>query len=199
MTKEELEMRTLVRESDVIDRTDGSELAKAFNHLWDKYVEQEPCEMTAEEYRQRMIQAFHNADTDELIAVCVLPTENEFEHLEWLLKNHYKKEPYEDAISRQAVLDAMYKLCDTGETLKENPWRDNLHIDVITDAINDLPSVTPQPKTGHWIEVETNMYTCSNCGHCFSIVPKDNSIKQYKYCPNCKYSMVAPQGSEENE
>lgn len=42
MTREELEMRTLVRESDVIDRTDGSELAKAFNHLWEKYIEQEP-------------------------------------------------------------------------------------------------------------------------------------------------------------
>ena len=42
MTREELEMRTLVRESDVIDRTDGSELAKAFNYLWEKYVEQEP-------------------------------------------------------------------------------------------------------------------------------------------------------------
>ena len=42
MTREELEMRTLVRESDVIDRTDGSELAKAFNHLWEKYVEQQP-------------------------------------------------------------------------------------------------------------------------------------------------------------
>ena len=52
---------------------------------------QEPCEMTAEEYRQRMIQAFHNANTDELIALCVLPTEKEFEHLEWLLKNQYKQ------------------------------------------------------------------------------------------------------------
>lgn len=50
-----------------------------------------------------------------------------------------------DAISRQAVLDAMYELCSTGETLKENPWRDNPHIDAITDAIDDLPSVTPQP------------------------------------------------------
>ena len=57
---------------------------------------QETCEMTAEEYRQRMIQAFHNADCDKLISVCVLPTEKEFEHLEWLLKNHYKKEPCED-------------------------------------------------------------------------------------------------------
>ena len=44
MTIEEFEMRTLVRESDVIDRTDGSELAKAFNYLWEKYVEQQPCE-----------------------------------------------------------------------------------------------------------------------------------------------------------
>jgi hypothetical protein len=62
-----------------------------------KALEQQPCGMTAEEYRQRMIQAFHNADTDELIAVCVLPTEKEFEHLEWLLKNHYKKEPCEES------------------------------------------------------------------------------------------------------
>ena len=53
-----------------------------------------------------------------------------------------------DAISRQAVLDAMYALCGTGETLKENPWRDNPHIDAITDAIDDLPSVTPQQRTG---------------------------------------------------
>lgn len=44
MKREELEMRKLVRESDVIDKTDASELAKAFNHLWDKYIEQEPCE-----------------------------------------------------------------------------------------------------------------------------------------------------------
>lgn len=70
-----------------------------------KALEQEPCEMTVEEYRQRMIQAFHNADADELIAVCVLPTEKEFEHLEWLLKKHYKKEPCEDTISRQAAID----------------------------------------------------------------------------------------------
>ena len=72
-----------------------------------KALEQEPCEMTAEEYRQRMIQAFHNADADELIAVCVLPTEKEFEHLEWLLKKHYKKEPCEDTISRQEAIEAL--------------------------------------------------------------------------------------------
>lgn len=56
-----------------------------------KWLEQEPCEMTVEEYRQRMIQALKDTNCDELIALCVLPTEKEFEHLEWLLKNHYKK------------------------------------------------------------------------------------------------------------
>ena len=45
--------------------------------------------MTVDDYRDRMIEAFHNADCDELIALVVLPSEKEFEHLEWLLKNHY--------------------------------------------------------------------------------------------------------------
>lgn len=44
MARKELEMRKLVRESDVIDKTDGSELARAFNYLWEKYIEQEPCD-----------------------------------------------------------------------------------------------------------------------------------------------------------
>lgn len=48
-------------------------------------------QMSVEQYRQRMIEAFHNADCDELIAIVALPTEKEFEHLEWLLKTHYKE------------------------------------------------------------------------------------------------------------
>jgi hypothetical protein len=61
------------------------------------------------------------------------------------------QQPCEDAISRQAVLDDMYELCNTEETLEENPWRDNPHIDAITDAIENLPSVTPTHK--EWIPV----------------------------------------------
>ena len=79
-----------------------------------KALEQESCEMTAEEYRQRMIQAFHNADTDELIAVCVLPTEKEFKHLEWLLKNHYEQELCEDAILRDLEYLGL-KICEVKE------------------------------------------------------------------------------------
>ena len=57
-----------------------------------KALDQEPCEMTAEEYRQRMIQAFHNADTDELISVCVIHTEKEYAPVQRILNNHDKKE-----------------------------------------------------------------------------------------------------------
>lgn len=57
--------------------------------------------MTVDEYRQRMIRAFHNTDCDELIALCVLPTEKEFDRLEWLLKNIYKNEPCKHTLSRK--------------------------------------------------------------------------------------------------
>ena len=100
-----------------------------------KALAQEPCEMTAEEYRQRMIQAFHNADCDELIAICVLPTEKEFEHLEWLLKNHYKQEPCGNAIDRAEAIKIASGYCHPANVAKE---------------LAKLPPVTPQPKTGHW-------------------------------------------------
>ena len=84
--------------------------------------EQGSDEMTVEEYRQRMMQTFLDTDCEELIALCVLPTEKDFEHLKWLLKNHYKKEepceewllknyykkePCEDTISRKAVFETI--------------------------------------------------------------------------------------------
>ena len=142
-------------------------------------LEQEPCEMTAEEYRQRMIQAFHNADTDELIAICVLPTEREFEHLEWLLKNHYKKEPCGDAVDRKLVCAFIAGLIsDDGEREKGLEYIRNMSAvnpQLCEDAISraeavrvasgychpanvakelaKLPAVNPQPKTGRWVPV----------------------------------------------
>ena len=114
----------------------------------ERYIDSiaEPCKMTAEEYRQRMIQAFHNADCDELIAVCVLPTEKEFEHLEWLLKNHYKQETCEDAISRQAALDTFGLSEKTRKYGGDHSGYDTIMLYEVQDALEALPPVTPQPK-----------------------------------------------------
>ena len=91
-----------------------------------------------------------------------------------------------DLISRQAVLDAMYELCSTGETLKENPWRDNPHIDAITDAIANLPSVTPQQRTGRWIKQNYGWnWQCSECG--FVTPPSAKEI--FTFCPKCGCKM----------
>ena len=91
--------------SDLISRQAAMDICDAFNgqgSVWAVIkgyikalppVEPKQESMTVEEYRKRMMDAFHNADCDELIALVVLPSEKEFEHLEWLLEKHYKAKP----------------------------------------------------------------------------------------------------------
>jgi peptide subunit release factor 1 (eRF1) len=52
-----------------------------------------------------------------------------------------------------------------------------------------MKDIVVERKKGKWIKVDTNTYTCSNCNHCFEIVPEVNHIQQFKYCPNCKIEM----------
>lgn len=56
----DVEIIKLVRESDVIDRTDGSELAKAFNYLFAKYIDDvEECEKEeSSEYRKGYLDGY---------------------------------------------------------------------------------------------------------------------------------------------
>ena len=48
--------------------------------------------MSAEEYRQRLMEVFHKTDHDELITYVVMPKEEEFKSLEYILRQ-YKYEP----------------------------------------------------------------------------------------------------------
>ena len=92
-------------------------------------------------------------------------------------------------ISRQAVLD-----CLTASSLKK--------FDFILDArdkIKNLPSVTPQPQTGHWIDEgfyadghSEHAYRCSECDEHYI-----GYVGEYRYCPNCGAKMVKQQ--EESE
>ena len=166
------------------------QLAKWLKEL-KQLKERESCEMTAEEYRQRMIQAFHNVGTDELIAICVLPTKKEFEHLEWLLKNHYKKEPCEDCINREAMLETQAKYAEYMGATKF--WQ-------MRDDIRALPPVTSQPerKPGHWEWVQYDYnpkFGNWHCSECRSIViecadkNEKGGISLYEYCPKCGAKM----------
>ena len=165
-------------------------------------IPQEPCEMTAEEYRQRMIQAFHNADTDELIAVCVLPTEKEFEHLEWLLKNHYKKEPCEDAIRREDALMALCRAVHKNDDTIPCPnqrvsclWSKTKVQDYAREIYNLSPVIpkSTKPKTAHWVYKiyggfhEQGDWYCSHCDYQYNY-----GKGHAKFCPECGYEMSEP-------
>ena len=94
-----------------------------------------------------------------------------------------------DAVSRQAVLntlDSMNSALDedrTVETYKE----------LLKECYKVLPSVTPQPRKGHWIPTYGNV-ECSVCG---SVKDSRDIGKATHYCDFCGAMMVEPQKSEE--
>ena len=86
------------------------------------------------------------------------------------------QEPCEDAISRQAVLEQIYNWSKDEFLRVTNPF------DYLRKRINSIPSVTPQPKIGHWIEEFNDLegevrFTCSSCGK-YQLFGTD-------YCYNC--------------
>lgn len=87
-----------------------------------------------------------------------------------------KAKPCTDAVSRQAVLD-----------LINADWK----YEGLESDVENLPPVTPQPKTAHWIHF-ANSDDCSGCGWSIGkyISPSD-------YCPKCGARMIEPAESEE--
>lgn len=86
----------------------------------------------------------------------------------------------EDLISRQDAI----KVCD-----------DYYSITNIKNKIKELPSVNPQPKTGHWIAQDIhNCHTnfkCSECDYIHSFMHLyGKPTADYTYCPNCGARMV---------
>lgn len=99
------------------------------------------------------------------------------------------EEPCEDAISRQAAIDAMWHSVGS-----ENGELQSFAEAVITDAeeeIKALPSAQPERKKGKWIPDEISAYDmpngksrgwipwlCSECGYCVG-------KHQTRFCPDC--------------
>ena len=115
-------------------------------------------------------------------------------------------EPCENAISRQAVLDAIdvkaWEFCDylisknrNDEQKPVSHFADNLRECVR----EELPSVKPQPKTGHWIDegiyADGQSYHAFMCSECeWHYIGNKSELVDFKYCPFCRAKM---QESEE--
>ena len=126
-------------------------------------------------------------------------------HCEWVACdkcNHYEpfplsQQPYDDCISRQAVLDfirSLQRWCVKSEDGKFNNV--GLLYDDVMFGIDKLPSVTPKEKTGHWIRQTDDYHDYYECEHCGIAVGLDD-IKNY--CPNCGFRMFESQESEDKE
>lgn len=81
-----------------------------------------------------------------------------------------EQEPCEDCVSRKEVLD----LCDS----KDPEYK----VSHLKEDVECLPSVAPKLKTAKWIEIDIDVWECSECGGtCFE--DKGN------YCPCCGAKM----------
>lgn len=100
-----------------------------------------------------------------------------------------EQEPCEDAISRQAVIDAIFAEPLYKPGMKKRYAEEA--VPAIFEKIKLLPYVTPQQRTGHWIKPKGKVkpfgddtVQCDMCGF-FTDVDC-----YYNFCPNCGCMMV---------
>ena len=90
---------------------------------------------------------------------------------------------FNDLISREAVID---HICEDKECYKEECKGRTLKRCPDLQWVFDLPSATPQPKVGRWIEVDPlgtgdKTYQCSEC----KTGDWSITVEEYQYCPYC--------------
>lgn len=116
-----------------------------------------------------------------------------------------EQDPCEDCISRAEAIKALeYELsieADGGLDKYRTVIKDLLNAIYNTQkkVIEDLPSIQPKPKTGHWIDrFPAKECKCSVCDFliCISNGTYIDMVGQMKYCPNCGAKMVEPQESD---
>lgn len=84
----------------------------------------------------------------------------------------------DDLISRQAAIDFIkdhsYPVRYDGNSIEQG-----MTVTGIEQGLNEVPSIQPKQKTGHWVCLDDDelAYGCSEC--------KSVSLRESKYCPNC--------------
>ena len=104
-----------------------------------------------------------------------------------------EQEPCDDAVSRK---DIYFKLTN-GAYPNENIEQ---FIGRLVKELKALQTVTPEPKTGHWIFDYVSadghrVYHCSECG-CYLKPKHSEPLETFKYCSLCGAWMIEPQESE---
>ena len=104
------------------------------------------------------------------------------EELKQILLNGIQK-PCENCVSREAIIEWIDKsVAQYGGTYSTdmlNMWG------LFKDWISHMPSVTPQPKTGHWEDC-SNGWMCSNCYR--------DVTYESDFCPICGADMRGDEG-----
>ena len=98
--------------------------------------------------------------------------------------------PCDDAVSRDLMTNTLGATC-----IAKRDEKGDL---VALCSIDHLPSVTPEPRTGHWISHREHceqlgvlpsglgfFYWCSNCDYGL----KPDMLHEANYCPNCGTKM----------
>ena len=92
----------------------------------------------------------------------------------------------EDAVSRQILKEQMIKYGFHAPDM------------TVTEFVEDLQPVNPQPKTGHWIYHEEKMFGCAEhweCSQCHRTIMTNpfsvngNDYDAMYYCPKCGKKM----------
>ena len=101
-----------------------------------------------------------------------------------------KAEPCEDAVSREAVLDAIDKWVKDKSTYIALAINEGMSL---LERIKALPPVTPKPKTGYWIDdcpmmTDEGLVRVIRCS-CCNEQRKDYYGVSKNYCPKCGTKM----------
>ena len=125
------------------------------------------------------------------------------------LAEYLEQQPCEDCISRQAVLKVLknnryrFNISQEGNCEGKVLWSENLIKDDACNEIEQLSSVTPKEKIGHWIDNADKIdaqfgkhtYKCSECGNYAEYFISGTEVWwdriKPNFCPNCGARMVS--------
>ena len=109
-----------------------------------------------------------------------------------------------DCISRADARKAIIEYQYSDSFCEEHNIDHSINTSMALLALSDLPSVTPQPRKGHWIAHEVRLpdrtilnYRCSVCGRKL-IGYSTETLSEAPYC-HCGARMVESQESEDKE